>query len=608
MFRIARPCLLAVALTVGSASSFAADEPVKPDSIKTETAENPPSELHVSIAQAMGRENIGHEEIGPLEPRVIPGPQARTPGVIIQRGGALTTQVNVDANGMNVVGDAGNEPSIGVDPTAPNRMAIGWRQFDSILSSFREAGYSHSDDGGRSWAGKQKIEAGIFRSDPVLEVSPGGVFYYLSISIDPFPNGPFLNDMFLSTDGGATWPTKSFAFGGDKAWYAIDTTTGPGAGNLYQSWNTAGNEFFPNQFNRSTDGGMTWSMPTTIPQMPIFGTQAVGTSGEVFIVGIQNFLDEFWVIRSTDANTTDTPTFDQVVNVDMGGAMGIQGGVNPEGLLGQAFIAVDHSTAPTRDNVYALCSVDPPGADPMDVHLIRSVDGGLTWSAPVRINDDASGTNAWQWFGTMSVAPNGRIDVVWLDTRNDPSPISPNTSQLVYSSSSDGGVTWTPNQILSPSFDHSLGYPQQNKMGDYFDMRSDLLGADLAWTATFNGEQDVYHTRIGFFDCDADGVSDSAQIAGDPTLDCNANGILDSCEIAAGAEADLNNNGTPDSCEPGCLADLNNDGTVDTADLGGLIGAFGSAGPFGDLNGDNTVDTADLGVLISAFGMTCPGA
>ena len=33
-------------------------------------------------------------------------------------------------------------------------------------------------------------------------------------------------------------------------------------------------------------------------------------------------------------------------------------------------------------------------------------------------------------------------------------------------------------------------------MGDYFDMVSDNAGAHLAWTNTFNGEQDVYYSHI----------------------------------------------------------------------------------------------------------------
>ena len=52
---------------------------------------------------------------------------------MISRYGPFTSfQVNVDANGNNIVGDAANEPSISVDPTDGNKIAIGWRQFDSL--------------------------------------------------------------------------------------------------------------------------------------------------------------------------------------------------------------------------------------------------------------------------------------------------------------------------------------------------------------------------------------------------------------------------------------------------------------------------------------------
>ncbi len=61
----------------------------------------------------------------------------------------------------------------------------------------------------------------------------------------------------------------------------------------------------------------------------------------------------------------------------------------------------------------------------------RSTNGGVSWSSPIKINDDP-GTSAYQWFGTMSVAPNGRIDVVWLDTRDNPGS---NISALYYSNS-----------------------------------------------------------------------------------------------------------------------------------------------------------------------------
>ena len=160
--------------------------------------------------------------------------------------------------------------------------------------------------------------------------------------------------------------------------------------------------------------------------------------------------------------------------------------------MGQAIIACDNSGSSGDSTVYVLSSVNPPGADPLDVNLIRSTNRGSSWSSPIRINDDP-GTSAWQWFGTMSVAPNGRIDVIWLDTRDDPGTY---LSSLYYSFSEDNGETWSQNERLSTAFDPHVGWPQQNKMGDYFDMISDNEGVSLAWAGTFNGEEDVYYSRI----------------------------------------------------------------------------------------------------------------
>ena len=94
----------------------------------------------------------------------------------------------------------------------------------------------------------------------------------------------------------------------------------------------------------------------------------------------------------------------------------------------------------------------------------------------------------------MAVAPNGRIDVVWLDTRD--APAGSLLSALYYCYSDDQGETWSINKRLSELFDPSVGYPQQSKMGDYFDMVSDNTGAHLAWSNTLNGEEDVYYTHI----------------------------------------------------------------------------------------------------------------
>ena len=43
-------------------------------------------------------------------------------------------------------------------------------------------------------------------------------------------------------------------------------------------------------------------------------------------------------------------------------------------------------------------------------------DGGANWSTAVRLNDDPIGNGIDQWQPQISVAPNGRIDVVWIES------------------------------------------------------------------------------------------------------------------------------------------------------------------------------------------------
>lgn len=427
------------------------------------------------------------------------------PAKIWRRGGQTSVQVNVDAMGNNIVGDAANEPSIAVDLTNSSRLAIGWRQFDTIANNFRQAGYGSSSDGGSTWT-TGVIEGGTFRSDPVLDSDGEGNFYYNSLSV---PSGVFVCDVFRSNDGGATWDSGVNAAGGDKQWMAIDRRLSglgggealegsgegpaPGAGHIYSNWNQSFSCCGPTDFVRSIDRGDSYESPISTPQQPFWGTTAVGPEGEVYVVG-RTGAGQIVVVKSTTLRDPALPAeFSSSVVVNLGGTMRSSSGPNPGGLLGQAWVAVDNSNGPRSGWVYVLVSVDPSGADPLDVHFVRSEDGGTTWSAPMKVNEEAAGANGWQWFGTLSVAPNGRLDAIWNDTREDPGGFD---SELTYAFSTDGGISWTSSQAISPSFDPHLGWPQQNKIGDYYDMVSENDTVHVAYSATFNGEQDVYYVGI----------------------------------------------------------------------------------------------------------------
>jgi len=81
-------------------------------------------------------------------------------------------------------------------------MVIGWRQFDNVNSSFRQAGYGYSTDGGHSWTFPGVIDPQIFRSDPVLDFDKEGNFYYNSLTN---VTGDYTCKVFKSINGGGSW-------------------------------------------------------------------------------------------------------------------------------------------------------------------------------------------------------------------------------------------------------------------------------------------------------------------------------------------------------------------------------------------------------------------
>src|SRR6266705_3530387 len=411
-------CLVSL-IALASASAQLAPTTRVPRNVPLETYDNPPA-----------------------SPRKI----ETSPPMISQFGSFISHQVNVNASGQNILGDAANECSISVDPTNGSKMTIAWRQFNDVTSNFRQAGWGYTTNGGQTWV-EQSANRG------------GG--------------------------------------GGDKQWFTIDKTNGPGHGFQYQSDDGINCSGGGVEFQRSTNGGVTWQNPIVVPHGPVYGTLDVDTNGNLFIGGEGS---TFYCVRSSNAQIGgQTPTFDRSTPVNMGGFIG-SGGINPAGLDGMVFLAIDRSGTATNNNIYMLASVVPSGRSTTDVMFVRSTDGGLTFSAPHRINDDPVNPSKWHWFGTFSVAPNGRIDAVWYDTRN----AANNTdSQLFYSWSTDGGLTWAANVAVSDAFNPFEGYPNQSKIGDYITIVSDNTGGNVAYSATFNfntsrgqHEEDVYYVRV----------------------------------------------------------------------------------------------------------------
>lgn len=531
------------------------------------------------------------------------------PSPTISQGSYTSHQVNVDANGQNIVGDKGNEPSIAVNPLNQSNVVIGWRKFGVAPNVDKQAGFANTFDNGVSWTiGELPSSPLQQRTDPSLDTDSQGNFYYQSMGHGSVNQ----SSVFKSTDGGITWATPVDQFLGDKNWMAIDKTNGSSAGHIYSTWRKALSthpdpNYVPKYFIRSTDGGLTYQEPDMA--LPItnfgFGRIAIGLNGDVYLSGFkENVINAnaiaiirngFYFLKSINAKDANvSPTF-TAQQVDMGGnivGLFTQKGPNPRGADGDVQIATDLTTGSMSGNIYMLANTQiynwQAGDDPMDVNFIRSEDGGVTWSTPIRINDDAPASQSYQWFPALGVAPNSRIDAVWYDTRNGTGVTPGSISQLYYSYSWDGGVTWSENTPVTPSF--NTHQPtifingenrQSDKIGDYTHMVSDANGAHLAYAASFNGEHDVYYLNV--------------------FPDCNNNAISDVIDLTQGSQ-DSDGNHIPDECEiiviPG---DLDADGDVDRNDMQIILTArnqpASGANDPKDINGDGTITVRDARAL-----------
>src|SRR5213078_2727142 len=302
-------------------------------------------------------------------------------------------------------------------------------------------GWGYTSDGGIHWTFPGGLENGVFRSDPVTNTDEIGQFFYLSLQSDQAQSF-FCDDLWRSLNGGQTWTLLSGergGGGGDKEWFTIDKTNGPGHGFQYQADDGINCSGGGVEFQRSTNGGVTWQTPINIPNGPVYGTLDVATNGNLFVGGWFSGTT-FYCERSSNAQIgTQTPTFDQVTPVNMGGSIG-SGGINPAGLDGQLFLAIDRSGTATNNNIYMLASVVPPGRSTTDVMFARSTDGGASFAANVAVSD---------------------------------------------------------------AFNPFEGYPNQSKIGDYITIVSDNTGGNVAYSATFNfnptrgqHEEDVYYVRV----------------------------------------------------------------------------------------------------------------
>jgi hypothetical protein len=306
------------------------------------------------------------------------------------------------------------EPSLAVDPADPQRLMAAWQQDRNPRGAALGILVASSHDGGTIWraTGLPRLTSCAggpydLASDPALSIGAGGTAYLGSIGVKVIGSGDntsFDSDVLVSTStDGVTWgdpvvvassddPLVSF----DKETILADAKVEGSAYAVFVRYTQPEPGRPPRvdetDFARTSDGGRTWSAPSLV--------YAGGTETQ----------------------------FHQLVELRSGALL-------------DAFIE-----APTLSDSPPLSA---------RVAVLRSTDGGLTWSQPITAAEakftvpvDPAGVDRIRGTGQGILAaagPDGTVYVTWAEDHQQ------SDSFVGVVRSDDGGLSWSQAAMISSS-------------------------------------------------------------------------------------------------------------------------------------------------------------
>lgn len=334
------------------------------------------------------------------------------------------------------------EPHISMNPKNPLQY---FTAFNTNATYYTMNGYN--------WATNNPNYGFSMAGDPVTAYDSLGTLYYDNM----YQVGTAITGtkVAVSTNNGLTWSIANGNTGNDKNWIAADQTGGPYANYVYGTM-TNGSSC---NVIRSTDRGASFQTvagltPHGLPgAMPCVGPNMVnGNSGGcVYVVtnAGSSFAATYSFFLSTNGGASFTLKSQQNFAGYVGTNVGGRNSVENMRTRPYPFITADNSFGPYRGRLYLVYATNQPAGDgnKADIFCRYSTDQGVSFSAPVQINDDANPTAHHQWHPSIWCdKTSGKLYVKWLDTRNCPT----NDSCDVYASfSSNGGASFATNQKLN---------------------------------------------------------------------------------------------------------------------------------------------------------------
>lgn len=346
-------------------------------------------------------------------------------------------------------------------------------------------GWSTSSDGGATFTDHDALPASSNgdAGDPSLAVNnANGTVYFSTLSL----SGSNRIQFYKSTNNGASFgapvnsaPGYSSSHILDKEWITVDNFAGSGNGNIYQVLTDFGfYGYIDNgiKFNRSTDGGNTWSSGLSLGGSQ-GGNVVVGPDHSVYVFAWNSTSPEKITVRKS---TNQGVSFGSAITVATLATTGSNGDLGL-GFRTNAFPQA--AVNPANGNIYVVYNDKGTGSDRANVYFTQSTNGGSTWSTPLKLNDDTTTNDQWQ--PAIAVTPDGaHVFVTWYDRRLD-SANSLIDRYGVIGAVVGSTITWAPNgRITDTSFPAVYNQdPNINTtyMGDYDVAAADNLYFYTTW-------------------------------------------------------------------------------------------------------------------------------